>query len=411
MRRKRLLPWPWVAEAVLVLSSCGGHPRQEVAGSVDSLPVLPFVEVTTLGGAQATGPAAFGSIRAAALLLPVDEIAVADGTTQQIHYFTLDGRYLRTVGGKGGGPEEYQALRRLKGLPDGSMCTWDVQTLRIRRLDREGNVMASGRADLEKMEAIRPAFVGFLDDCSVVLQDQRNEMGMRGEPEGMRRDSVRYALFSAAGDLVRILWAGPGAEQWFRNRSGSWGHVTPIFGRGLVGFVRRNELWLGESDSLRWSRHGSGGSTLGRVVISDVERVASEHDVEAERERRVAAVAERGAQGLPAGFGDAMKKLAEVRREGIQEVPAEATLPAYDSVVATTSGALWIRRYPRPEATRVDWLLVGGDGEPVGRVAIPRNSTVLDGSADWLVVATTDEWDTPVLRLLHRGASRAGVVP
>lgn len=231
--------------AASILTACSGEDPSSASPGLEDLPQLTFAATATIGGYQAEGVFALGTVHAATLLPESDQFAVVDGSTQEIHIFTSLGIHVRSFGGRGGGPGESQALRQVSPRADGGLCTWDVQQIRVTEFDGLGEVVGTGRADLSDMESIRPAFVGFLDDCSFVLRDRRDTMGMKEEPEGMRRDTLRFVLFSSHGEPMRDVATVLDAETWFKNRDGGWGQVQPILGNESFGFVLGRRLWFG----------------------------------------------------------------------------------------------------------------------------------------------------------------------
>lgn len=209
-----------MAGALGVLA-CEGAPREQ-APTAD-VRWLVFQDVTSIGGSAAEGPAALGSLRAAALLPGQERFVVADGQTQDLHLFDLNGRHVRLVGGRGGGPGEHRAIEALWGAEDGGFCTWDVQAGRITRFGPDGSVVATGLADFDGLESILPSFEGFFRDCRFVLRDQPSTIQMRNVPEGIRQDTVSFVLFEANGRQIRTLATIPDAEHWFKNRDENWG--------------------------------------------------------------------------------------------------------------------------------------------------------------------------------------------
>jgi len=97
---------------VLVLVGCGqacGSGPSESGGvfEIEALPHMRVVERTVLGGFETEGPDALGKVNSIAVLAEHDAIAVADGTSQEILLFSLDGELLGTTGGRGGGQASF----------------------------------------------------------------------------------------------------------------------------------------------------------------------------------------------------------------------------------------------------------------------------------------------------------------
>lgn len=357
---------------------------------------LPYAEVAVLGGANAEGPSAFGSISAVGLL--PDGVVVADGHTQRLELFSSGGQHQGTLGGRGGGPGEHRAIRAVGARPDGGLCTWDVQLVRITRFDAQGDVESVTRVDLDGMEAIRPKFEGFFPDCGFVLRDVPSAMGLRNVPEGLRSDTINFVLYGPDGRPTRTLARVVGAEYWFRNRDRYWGDVPLIFGREQHGFPVGEEFWFGLSDSLRWDRLDRSGGRVGRLVVPSPEVAVSESEVEAERRRRVEE-AEQRLEGR--GLGpEVLEGLRRGQVAGIEMVPARDILAAYDRATPAGAAGVWVRKAVKPQEESAQWLFLAPNGQVLGAIVLGRAEEVASASDSILAVTGRDGLDAPVVRIL-----------
>lgn len=386
--------------------ACGSGPSESVeVFEIDALPNMHVVERTVLGGFEAEGPDALGKVNSIAVLAEHDAIAVADGISQEILLFSLDGELLGKTGGRGGGPGEFRAIRQMSASRDGRLHVWDVQQSRATTFESDLELVDTHRADLDPVEAWLPEFVGFLADGEFVLRDGRSAMGMRDLPEGMRQDTVRLYVYSSTGEFRDTLAVLVDEPKWFRNRDGSWGREDLIFGRELMSVVVGDEVWVGSTGAFSFTRYGSEGVILGQLDLGGWGRPASAQEIEDERERRIGAVRVRevGAlpENLPVGLPEVVVKMVEAEREAIREVPSYDTLPAYDLAVSGANGPLLLRQYPRPLDTTVVWVMIDVAGVPVGSVTLPRGTEIKAVAPGLLVVLERDIYDAPVIRILE----------
>lgn len=382
------------------LAWAGCEDAQPGEAGLHQAPWLVFQEVRSLGGSHARGPDAFGSIRAAALLAGGDRLVVADAQTQALQVFDLAGRHLMSIGGRGGGPAEHQAVHAIWGTEDGGFCTWDQQTARVARFDREGQVVTSALAKLDGLESIRPTFEGFFDDCHFVLRDQPSTLQMRDVPQGMRRDTVRFLLFGSLGEPVRTLADVPGAEHWFRNTGENWGPVQLIFGEQLLGTPQSGQFWFGLTDRPAWERVTLEGRVLESRQLAYSVRPASDAEIQSERERRIAEVRVPRV-ALPIGPPDFVDRMEESQREGLRTVAARSRVPSHDQIVPRVDGGVWFREHPLPSDSMSTWHLVDSAGVHIGRIALSREAELLSGSAETLLIRTEDELGAHVLLILR----------
>lgn len=401
----------WVLTALL--AACGGRSHPRSASGSSRWPELDFRQVGEVGGASAEGPSALGAVDAGALIPGRDLFALVDGTTEKISYFTLRGEHVRTFGGEGRGPGEFEALRSIRGQTDGGLCAWDIALSRTTEFDSVGAVVRTAHPDVHTLNDFPPSLVGFADDCSFVLRDERSEMSLHDEPEGMRRDTVRFLLFTPGGSLADTLLSCEDAERWLYKGDG-WARVDPIFGNDLFGFMNGSELWVGMSDSLRWERISIGSGVVDTVRVSVGQRVASQDEIEAERQVRLNAVR---VPTLPGGSlrargraGSEAVSLAHVvstvfpkqEREGILAAPSNPAVPAYDQAVPGGDGSLWLREFPMPGDTRARWLLLSSGQQIEGQISMTRNAEIIAGDQQRLLVLLRDTLDVQVVRVLVR---------
>jgi hypothetical protein len=108
-------------------------PAPNIFAVVGSEPVL------SLGGPDAEGATQFHQIQEIHID-PRGRLWVADGQSAEIRLFLPDGRHLRTVGGRGEGPGEFQRMRLLGSFRGDSVAVWDLALARLTVLDKEGTL-------------------------------------------------------------------------------------------------------------------------------------------------------------------------------------------------------------------------------------------------------------------------------
>jgi hypothetical protein len=109
------------------------------AATARTFAVVDTPAVLSLGGADATGPTQFATIRG----VYVDHrgtVWVADGQSDEVRLFHPDGSHWKTLGGPGEGPGEFESLRLLGGFRGDSVAVWDDAQGRLTVLDADGNV-------------------------------------------------------------------------------------------------------------------------------------------------------------------------------------------------------------------------------------------------------------------------------
>lgn len=111
-------------------------------GVWDSASAWRVIEELRIGTLDGLGPDLFGQINA----LEVDaagRIYVIEGQAQELRVFDADGRHVRTIGRKGGGPEEFNQPIGMAWAPDGTLWVVDPQNNRISVIDTAGTFVTS----------------------------------------------------------------------------------------------------------------------------------------------------------------------------------------------------------------------------------------------------------------------------
>ncbi len=142
----------------LLAAACAGEREAEWAGTIDTLPGgvvqvtnpatgawgdatrWQVVEELRIGAEEGEGPEVFGRIG----LLAEDaggRIWAFETTEQQFKVFDASGRFIRTVGRRGGGPGEMQQANGVVVRPDGHLLVVDMQGGRISLFDTAGTYL------------------------------------------------------------------------------------------------------------------------------------------------------------------------------------------------------------------------------------------------------------------------------
>lgn len=397
--------------AALTLLGCGDRGVvEENVLDIDDVPRIVVSERVVLGGKDATGPAAFGSVAAVALFPGQGRMAVGDGTVASVQMFGLDGAYLWSVGGRGFGPGEFQTLRSIAAQADGGFCVWDIQIARVTTFDARGKVLRTAPVDFRDLWAIRPSLVGFAEGCVPVFRDQRADISRHEQQDGLFQDTVRLALFDTGGRFARWLIEVSNAPQWLYHEDRGWGSTSPVFGRSRVALLSGDALLIATTDSLAWTRVSLSGAVLGRIAAAVRVRRVKPSDIEQERSRLADSV-----RAYYATMGRRLRSVPDMTSvfqthalHAVEGVPADSTFPVFDRMTAGTNGVVWMLMYPEPRETSARWLALDRNGAPFGALSLPVGSNLAAASHDWLVVLEKDAFDAPVLRIL---AIEGGIGP
>lgn len=397
---RQYMAWTGILLLSVSLSVCDRVRRDP--GSFDpDYPQIRTTEVLRLGGARADGATALGSVAAVALLPQDGGIAIADGMSGEILLFDFAGNVLDKVGGEGAGPGEFGKIQSLSSLPDGRLLVWDIQYSRVTVFDTTLAVGHVAAIDFSFTENAHPHFVGALPSGTLLFRDQRPAIELREEREGMREESIRLITFDSLGNPTGTVVELRDTPHWLRNKENAWGLYTPIFGRDLAIIVAGDQIIVGPNNAKELDRLNVEGSLLGSLAVPPNPRRVSRGEVEAERQRRIDSVPT-PTIGTPGTFPEGMlERFADRQREALDEVPALSSTPAFDQLIGTLTGEVWMREYPLPHEDPVRWYWIDGGGTVKGQLFLPSDVEILDGDDSVLILRERDEFLADVVSV-HR---------
>jgi hypothetical protein len=367
-------------------------PRCLVAQAPDALgsaPRFTLREVTEFGGMDPRPEYSFSTVRDVALL-PTDQVAVADGGSQEIRFFDLEGQLLTVVGGRGDGPGEFRAIREFAVLPGGPLLVWDIQRQSVTVFDGDREVSVTYRVDARPEDMFFPVFGGAFTDGSILIRDQIHPMGMRDEPSETRRDPITLFAYGPSGPIEAYRWTFDGPERDFYSEDGRWGFDDPLFAKDLTHTVLGDTVFVAHTDSA-WIRRFTGGSELSPWRLWGLGRTATGTDVEAERAARLAELeAESERRGPHGQFDGVLADMRAEERNRIERIRALERLPALARLLRSDDGHLWIQGFPDRSLGVVEWYRVTADGIVSGHLALPLDEELMAITDSWLGVVRTD---------------------
>jgi hypothetical protein len=251
--------------------------RNPERGLWDSASAWRLVETSRIGSVD-SGPAALGSI--AALAVDVSgRIYVLDWQAQHIRVFDSVGRYVRTIGRRGGGPGEFQGANGLAIDPAGNLWVVDARSRRYSVFDSGGELVATHPRAVQDLADrwIGGFAAGGLWDvwrASPPTDSRpRRTTLFRFDGNAGYTDSLLLPAFSE--DYYRVV-TGRG------NATRAW--PVPFAPRELVQLDQRGFVWRAVSDEYRIAQLSLRGDTV-RLVSREYHRVPV---TEEDRERVLA---------------------------------------------------------------------------------------------------------------------------
>ena len=342
-----------------------GFPSPEDSWVVEAEPFL------SIGGASADPPAMFNVVTRATRL-DDGRIAILESEASELRFFDSEGRHLRTAGGRGEGPGEFQYAATFVRLPG--------DTLLVDAGDR--HILFSPNGDYTREEAIDVMSLYARDRAvcglSSLLADGSRLLCELGQPEGGGSGGSRR--------VARLLrTADDGAEQPLGLFVGPDAGVLFSFG-----------TWI-----------ASGGSPMSIAIVSNPEYSVELWSPDGELRRII-----RRRDGRRPPTDPEVEAALEMAKRLPPMGPAPATpetpdlVPAAFGLTVGMRGDVWVRRAPLPgmrDATVFDAF--DQDGRFRGEIRFDGYFWLYEVGDDYLLGARLDELDIPRIQLhrLHRG--------
>ncbi|HEX6644351.1 MAG TPA: hypothetical protein VF037_06730 [Gemmatimonadales bacterium] len=329
------------------------------------------VAVFEVGG---DGSVALGEITGI-VRTPSGAIAVADGRSQIIRVFAPDGRLVRSVGRRGSGSGEFQALAWL-GADGDSLLAYDLVTRRITLFG------AAGRVRTTQLQSQGPTLtmpLGRLDDGTWLVVAGGPTFPFAGKEGAARTDSARLLRFGGDGairdTLARIEW---GETFGVAIGSGDNRFVAPMprpFGRRASAVFTGSDIVVGEGSDYSVRIYDPDG-TLRRIV----RRPRTPTPVTPE-----AVAAYRATVGLPAGSRGLQARVDSALVGALDSAPFPAVMPAYERVLADADGHIWVLEYSVRRDQPRRWSVFTREGRWLGDIITPMGLRVESVGDSWVL--------------------------
>lgn len=418
-RRSRKTRGSPIAVTVLCtcLASCAAG--SAVSDSIEDLPRLDVIEELRIGDVDSPDDG-FSRI----ISVDVDRdgnIYALEGMASEIRVFDPQGRLMRRIGRRGGGPGEFENIPSF-GVKGDTLWSYDSRAGRITLFNRQGEVISTaltmgvgvpvrtgtGYVTPERMTR-DGLFVGWFTRVSF----NRGDDVVEATPTA----SMPRFIFDASGavvDTMGSLATPPPRMVPPENHEGSsWERIT-VGGRTYTVPDPPTELptWLpladghvvvdvpyastAEAGTFSVTRMGAAGDTMYHRILRYRPQPYTEDHLLAAAGRQPTVIINGQARSNP--MDDATINALRAR----MEFP-EFMLPVRGAR-SFSDESVWLQLVTEPDAPP-RWVVLDGDGEVQGHVELPQQSRPLWTDGQTILASVPDEFDVPWL-VRYRMAER-----
>ena len=315
-----------------------------------------------------------------------ERIVVADGGSRSLRFFDSTGSFLKSVGGRGGGPGEFQDLSFFSVMQGDTLVAGDIM--------RELSYFTGTGQYLERRGSLNPplpiATAGWR--FAVASLDGSGTRAIAAMPFQQQRgagsrwvDSMPVAIVDGRNVEVRALGTLPGMEM----AMGGSHPQPPWFGANMTVASDGKLFYIGFGSEYAIRVYTPQGSlehiirrawTPVRVTKADIDEY----------------VVEWGKRWITATGAEA-----EAQRASLREDPYAATVPAFSQFIADRIGRLWVREAHLADAPGAGalnttplvpsiWSVFDPAGRWLGDVTMPARFQPSDIGADYVLGMVLD---------------------
>lgn len=315
-------------------------------------------------------------------------IVVSDAGALEIRFFSADGQFLYSVGGKGKGPGEFTTLGRITIVGPDSLFVFDGQLRRISVFDLDAELVAS--LTLENTgDPVRPLalydLAGVYDDGTFLLVPI-SVPADAVQPRETYWDSVPNLRYSRAGTLLDTIGVFSGQLV----ASAPEFTTAPPFARASYHAFTDGYFYIGRAE--RFEIHVY--DPQGQVSI-----VRKAHGIEPVSDRDIERWIEFRIRHLE---GSQREKARVAGRKYVSELQVPRSKPAHADIVVDSERNLWVRHFAAPWHTgSVPWSVFDPSGRWLGDVQLPKQLSPTDIRDGVVVGIWRSEWGVESVRLYH----------
>lgn len=325
-----------------------------------------------------------------AIRLSDGRLIVANAGSVEIWSYDRAGEFVRAVGGRGGGPGEFEWLDWIAKLAGDTIVAYDSSQRRLSWFDDDGELVRSVTVRASS-DVTWPSPVGVFGDGSLLVRQSFSPE----EPFGLKRLDFRLLRYDTTTDSMAPLGRFAGGDAYLLRVGSVVANYGVPFGRSTALGVADTLFYVAHNDRFEIRFYEPYGPL--RRIVRRLQPVVPVSDEMAGRFREAAL--------------ELVPSERRSRVESVQaEVPVAETVPAFGSAyyvgripgaMMDEAGNLWVLEYTwqRNEATR--WSIFGADGFAVAKLTLPAGYQPLHVGTDHMVLLTRDELDVESVQI-HR---------
>jgi hypothetical protein len=324
----------------------------------------------------------------AARRLSDGSIVIANSGVKQLRLFSKEGRYIRTIGGEGEGPGEFQSMAWVQVLPADTLLVTDPDLRRVSAFTPDG--VHQWTVTMQGTGYAWPGDSRLPDGTFVLVTEtgdvwQRIQSGQTRAGQTDRNTSV-MARYDSKGTLIDTIGRFPGYEEAILERQGRVATTYPPWGRLITHALGPDRLYVGTQESSEVRAYLLDGLLAALVRWPAGDLSITDADLETFN-----------AVQFELARDDSATRQAIVTRT--RSLPLPPSRPAYGRIVVDHAGLLWISEAHVPIAAPRHWTVIEPGVGARARVDMPGHFDVYEIGLKYVLGRWTDEDGVQHVRL------------
>jgi 6-bladed beta-propeller protein len=307
-------------------------------------------------------------------------VVVADRLSYGLKMFSSAGEFVRAVGRKGEGPEEYERIRGIGRCAAGRIVAYDLNWDEV-RYDEALDFVGTRAAEIEELGTT--PYQSTCNEAGFVLASGWGDL--RGQFARGYFQATAPVVLAKDGDLVYDFGERLSSERvGSSSGDGPGGSGPHPFGRQTSVALGLSRAYLGSAAEYLVEVYDLTGRRLPDITWSGPDLSMTRDDLDALADGVVEAAAPSRRPRL---------------RRMYEGLPLLEQFPAYDRLLTDRSNQLWVRYFSRPDATATKWIVFDEDGRLLANVSLPLRATLLEAGDEYVLLSELDEFDLPTVRV------------
>lgn len=349
----------------------------------------------TLSIGEIDGPEDYQFYGVTGALLLGRKIVVANGGTQQLRNYDMEGVLIGSSGRQGQGPGEFARMGNLSRYRGDSLLVAEKMDNRFSIFSADGVLGRSGRLRQAGGEMPFSTVTGSTANGNFLVRSYDPTGAANAPASGVITAFVELISQVPDGDSGKSIGRFHGF-QMYRGRSPMAFGPIP-FGSQTVQAAFGNLIYVGESGSYEIKVFSTEGALL-RIIRKEHAPIAigatyRARDIEQRR---------RELSRLPDVLRAAQESV-------LEEIPFPEFFPAFRDIVLDSEGNLWVGNFSLPGAVERSYLVFDTSGLLLGPVDFPPSFTPFDIGSDYVLGRYRDEQGVEYIHLyeLQKGGRKA----